>query len=75
MIINYIVNVFSDKYMSLYYSVPYNENEMSTIKSDSTVSMLETSDYYNFNKSSVNVLMLDTSKAFNRVTTLNYLVN
>ena len=32
-----------------------------------TFSMVEIIDYYNFNKSSVNVLMLDASKAFDRV--------
>ena len=32
-----------------------------------TFSMLEIIDYYNFNNSSVNVLMLDASKAFDRV--------
>ena len=32
-----------------------------------TYSMLDIIDYYNFNKSSVNVLMLDPSKAFDRV--------
>ena len=32
-----------------------------------TYSMLETVNYYNFNKSNVFVLMLDASKAFDRV--------
>ena len=32
-----------------------------------TFSMLEIIDYYNFNKSSVNVLMLDARKAFDRI--------
>ena len=40
-----------------------------------TSSMLEIIDYYNFNKSSENVLMLDASKAVDRVYIVNYLLH
>ena len=38
-------------------------------------SRLEMVNYYNLNKSNVVVLVLDTSKAFDRVNSVNYLMN